>query len=60
VREAEKKLIKKQRQSLRAIAEGQGQQRLLSEGGRGLHFWHKSSYGAEDEGHALSIVKQTG
>jgi hypothetical protein len=33
VREAEKKLIKKQRQLLRAIAEGQGQQRLLSEGG---------------------------
>ena len=28
VREAEKKLVKKQRQLLRAIAEGQGQQRL--------------------------------
>lgn len=31
-REAEKKVIKKQRQLLRGIAEGQGQQRLMSEG----------------------------
>lgn len=37
VREAEKKLIKKQRQLLRGIAEGQtGQQRLMSEG---EHKW---------------------
>jgi len=33
-REAEKKVIKKQRQLLRGIAEGQGQQRLMSEGRR--------------------------
>lgn len=32
-REAEKKVIKKQRQLLRSIAEGQQQERLLSEGG---------------------------